>query len=60
MNILLVVTVIWLSDNTTTENIGLFETEQNCTITGSLVGRMVMETNNASSVAFTCTPQTEG
>jgi hypothetical protein len=60
MNILLVVTVIWLNGNTTTEEIGLFRTDQDCNLVGAMVADKIFETNGASGVAITCTKQTEG
>jgi hypothetical protein len=60
MNILLVVTVIWLSGNTTTEEIGLFSTDQDCNLVGAMVANEIFETNGASGVSFTCSKTTEG
>jgi hypothetical protein len=60
MNILLIVTVIWLSGNTTTEEIGLFRTDQDCNLVGAMVANEIFETNGASGVSFTCNKMTEG
>jgi hypothetical protein len=60
MNILLIVTVIWLNGNTTTEEIGLFRTDQDCNLVGAMVANEIFETNGASGVSITCTKTTEG
>ena len=60
MNILLVVTVIWLSGNTTSEEIGLFRTAQDCNLVGNMVANEIFETKGASGVAITCTDPEEG
>jgi hypothetical protein len=60
MNILLVVTAIWLNGNTTSEEIGLFRTDQDCNLVGAMVANVIFETNGASGVSFTCSKLTEG
>ena len=60
MNILLIVTVVWLNGNTTSEEIGLFRTDQDCNLVGAMVANEIFETNRASGVAITCSKTTEG
>jgi hypothetical protein len=60
MNILLIVTVVWLNGNTTSEEIGLFRTDQDCNLVGAMVANEIFETNRASGVSFTCSKTTEG
>jgi hypothetical protein len=60
MNILLIVTVAWLNGNTTSEEIGLFRTDQDCNLVGAMVANEIFETNRASGVAITCSETKEG
>ncbi len=59
MNILLTITIIFLTGQTNTETIGLFKATPDCVLAGQMMSSYIIDGNGVSGVSFDCTKQKE-